>query len=61
MYKKVSHRLGESPNSRFSLHFDKKVKLECRGAQLSSNGGLLLYRELDERLNLSQSIADQLN
>ena len=56
----MSHPLGESPNSRFSFNFDKKVKLESHGAQLSSNGGLLLYRELDERLNFSQSIADQL-
>jgi len=60
MHKKVSHLLGESSKSRFSLNFDKKVKLECQGAQLSSNGGLLLYRELDQSLNFSESIADGL-
>ena len=35
------------------LDFDRRVRLEFRGAQLSSDGGLLVMRELDDALGLS--------
>ncbi len=35
------------------MDFDPRVRLEFRGAQLSSDGGLLVMRELDDALGLS--------
>ena len=35
------------------VDFDPHVRLEFRGTQLSSDGGLLLMRELDDALGLS--------
>ena len=35
------------------LGFDRRVRLEFRGTQLSSDGGLLVLRELDDALGLS--------
>ena len=34
------------------LDFDRRVRLEFHGSKISSNGGLLLFRELDEVLGL---------
>jgi hypothetical protein len=35
------------------VDFDPRVRLEFRGTQLSSDGGLLVMRELDDALGLS--------
>ncbi len=35
------------------VDFDRRVRLEFRGSQLSSDGGLLVVRELDDALGLS--------
>ena len=35
------------------VDFDRRVRLEFNGTQLSSDGGLLIMRELDEALGLS--------
>lgn len=36
------------------VDFDRRVRLEFRGTQLSSDGGLLVMRELDDALGLSE-------
>lgn len=41
---------GEAGDMR--LGFDRRVRLEFHGAKISSDGGLLLFRELDEVLGL---------
>ena len=37
--------------------FDGGIKLEFHGAKLSSNGGLLAYRDLDDALGLFDSVS----
>ena len=39
---------------------DRRVRLEFRGTQLSSDGGLLVMRELDDALGLSDLAATAL-
>ncbi|SFG14048.1 IS1380 family transposase [Sporolactobacillus nakayamae] len=44
-----------------SLQFNKKIKISFSGGALSSDSGLLLYREFDGKMGLSQLIHEQLN
>ena len=46
----MAHPMGAGSRGDFRLDFDRSVRLELRGSQLSSDGGLLLMRELDEAL-----------
>ncbi len=39
------------------MQFDRSVTVEFRGAAISSDGGLLLHRELDDALGLSEMAA----
>lgn len=49
----MKHTMGERSN----IRFNGKIKLEFHGARLTSNGGLLAYRELDEALGLFESVS----
>src|SRR5712691_11535813 len=44
--------VGEQKRS-FQLSFNSSLRVEFQGARVSSDGGLILVRELDERLGLS--------
>ncbi|WP_420010442.1 transposase [Tateyamaria sp.] len=46
------HPDGAGSEDDLRLDFDPRVRLEFHGSKLSSDGGLLLYRELDEALGL---------
>jgi len=46
--------------SPFQLSFDPSLKVDFQGSRVTSDGGLLLARELDERLGLSELIAEHL-
>jgi hypothetical protein len=51
MASKMNHAKGE----RLNIRFNGKIKLEFHGARLTSDGGLLVYRELDDALGLFNS------
>ncbi|WP_181406475.1 transposase, partial [Terrilactibacillus laevilacticus] len=38
-----------------SLNFNKRIKVNFDGGNLTSDSGLLLYKEFDEKIGLSQS------
>ena len=42
--------MGESANQPFQLSFNASLKIDFQGSRVTSDGGLILVRELDERL-----------
>ena len=45
---------GESFSAPLKVRFDRRLKLQFHGAKLSSNGGLIVFRELDDALGLTE-------
>jgi len=52
--------VGETQNQPFQLSFNPSLKVDFQGSRVTSDGGLLLVRELDERLGLSALIAENI-
>ena len=53
----MDHPVGARSRRGERVDFDRRVRLEFRGSQLSSDGGLLVIRELDDALGLSDLAA----
>jgi hypothetical protein len=46
--------MGESKNSAFRVRFNRKLKLEFHGVNVTSDAGLIPYRELDAVFELTK-------
>ena len=48
--------MGERRRDALGVSFDRKLKIEFHGTKVTSNAGLLAYRELDEALGWTNMI-----
>ena len=53
--------MGESSDTPLKLQFDRRVRLDFRGATITSNAGLLSCRELDAALGLTETANDYIH
>ena len=51
---------GESKSEALRLNFDRRLLLQFRGSTITSDGGLLAYRELENTLSLTDTGAERL-
>ena len=52
--------MGEREKQPFQLSFNASLKIDFQGSRVTSDGGLILVRELDERLGFGELIAQHL-
>ncbi len=52
--------MGDGEKAPLRLQFNPKIRLEFRGATITSDAGLLAFRELDDALVLTPIASDYL-
>ena len=52
--------MGDGERAPLRLQFNPKIRLEFRGAAITSDAGLLAFRELDDALGLTNTADDYL-
>ena len=53
--------MGETQDQPFPLSFNPCLKVDFQGSRMTSDGGLILLRELDERRGLKRLVEEQLS
>ena len=56
----MSHLAGEGQSEVGRLDFDRRVRVAFHGSKISSDGGLLLFRELDDVLGLHDLMGEHI-
>jgi hypothetical protein len=53
--------MGEKQNGPFQLSFNASLKIDFQGSRVTSDSGLILVRELDERRGFGELITQHLS